>query len=193
MLLNETREELKRRGFKKPVLLLHPLGGWTKSDDVPLDVRMKQKRALLDSGALDPSSTILAIWPSPMFYAGPVEVMWHFTSRINAGIDYFIVGRDPAGVGHPEGEGSLYDPFHGQAVLEIAKPLFSKPVEVLPFRVAAYHKGEKQMKFFDPADAGSFEFISGSRMRQMARDGEPLPDGFMEPAGWEVLAAHYRA
>ena len=26
------------RGFNKPVLLLHPLGGWTKADDVPLKV-----------------------------------------------------------------------------------------------------------------------------------------------------------
>ena len=26
------------RGYKKPVLLLHPLGGWTKDDDVPLSV-----------------------------------------------------------------------------------------------------------------------------------------------------------
>lgn len=26
------------RGFRKPVLLLHPLGGWTKADDVPLKV-----------------------------------------------------------------------------------------------------------------------------------------------------------
>lgn len=26
------------RGYNNPVLLLHPLGGWTKSDDVPLKV-----------------------------------------------------------------------------------------------------------------------------------------------------------
>ena len=26
------------RGYKNPVLLLHPLGGWTKADDVPLKV-----------------------------------------------------------------------------------------------------------------------------------------------------------
>ena len=26
------------RGYRNPVLLLHPLGGWTKADDVPLKV-----------------------------------------------------------------------------------------------------------------------------------------------------------
>jgi len=36
-----------------------------------------------------------------------------------------------------------------------------------------------------------FEFISGSRMRQMAKDGETPPPGFMSPAGWEVLAEYY--
>lgn len=30
------------RGYKKPVLWLSPLGGWTKKSDVPLDVRVKQ-------------------------------------------------------------------------------------------------------------------------------------------------------
>ena len=26
------------RGYRNPVLLLHPLGGWTKADNVPLKV-----------------------------------------------------------------------------------------------------------------------------------------------------------
>lgn len=61
-------------GYKNPTLLLHPLGGWTKDDDVPLDVRMKQHAAILQDGVLDPKSTVVAIFPSPMMYAGPTEV-----------------------------------------------------------------------------------------------------------------------
>ena len=56
------------------MLLLHPLGGWTKADDVPLHVRIKQHHAVLEEGVLDPDSTVLAIFPSPMMYAGPTEV-----------------------------------------------------------------------------------------------------------------------
>jgi ATP sulfurylase len=51
------------------------LGGWTKEDDVPLPVRMKQHDAVLREGVLDPSSTVIAIFPSPMMYAGPTEVL----------------------------------------------------------------------------------------------------------------------
>lgn len=56
------------------MLLLHPLGGWTKDDDVPLPVRIQQHQAVLEEGVLDPASTLLAIFPSPMMYAGPTEV-----------------------------------------------------------------------------------------------------------------------
>jgi 3'-phosphoadenosine 5'-phosphosulfate synthase len=65
---------LEEKGFKKPVLLLHPLGGWTKDDDVPLLVRIQQHQAVLEEGVLDPQNTLLAIFPSPMQYAGPTEV-----------------------------------------------------------------------------------------------------------------------
>lgn len=68
------RRLLEERGFRKPVLLLHPLGGWTKDDDVPLATRMHQHQAVLEEGVLDPASTLLAIFPSPMMYAGPTEV-----------------------------------------------------------------------------------------------------------------------
>ena len=41
VLLKDTREQLLKLGYKNPILLLHPLGGWVKDDDVPLDTRMK--------------------------------------------------------------------------------------------------------------------------------------------------------
>lgn len=58
--------------------MLHPLGGWTKDDDVPLQTRILQHEAVLSEGVLDPHSTLLAIFPSPMMYAGPVEVNFDY-------------------------------------------------------------------------------------------------------------------
>ena len=41
LLLRDTREQLMKQGYKNPLLLLHPLGGWMKDDDVPLSYRMR--------------------------------------------------------------------------------------------------------------------------------------------------------
>ena len=192
MLLNSTRDMLIERGYKNPVLLLHPCGGWTKDDDVPLDIRMQQHQAIIDDNELNKDQTILAIWPSPMYYAGPSEVLWHVASRLNAGVEYFIVGRDPAGINHPEIDGeSLYDPFHGQKVLQLGKDLFHRSIEIMPFKVAAYNTKEKKMMFFNPAIKEEFEFISGSRMRQLARDGLDPPEGFMNQNGWKIMKDYY--
>jgi 3'-phosphoadenosine 5'-phosphosulfate synthase len=117
LLLKDTREQLLKQGFKNPILLLHPLGGWCKDDDVPLDTRMYQHQALLDDGTLNPEHTILAVWPSPMYYGGPTEVLWHASSRVGCGISHFITGRDPAGVKHPVENKDCYDVWHGQKLL----------------------------------------------------------------------------
>jgi 3'-phosphoadenosine 5'-phosphosulfate synthase len=167
LLLKDTREQLIRQGYRNPILLLHPLGGWCKDDDVPLNDRMKQHAALLTDGTLTPEHTILAVWPSPMYYGGPTEVMWHASSRVNCGITHFITGRDPAGVKHPEKDGvDLYDVWHGQKLLVHCKQMLNG-VEVLPFKVAAYNKKNSQMEFFGGPGCvkEDFEFISGSRMR----------------------------
>jgi 3'-phosphoadenosine 5'-phosphosulfate synthase len=42
LLLTDTRKQLMAKGYKNPILLLHPLGGWCKDDDVPLAPRMAQ-------------------------------------------------------------------------------------------------------------------------------------------------------
>ena len=93
-------------------------GGWTKDDDVPLDVRMRQHHAVLDEGILDPKSTVLAIFPSPMLYAGPTEVQWHAKARMATGANFYIVGRDPAGMPHPVTKKDLYDATHGSKVIK---------------------------------------------------------------------------
>ena len=77
-----SRRQLESRGYKRPVLLLHPLGGWTKDDDVPLAVRMEQHKAVLEEGLLDKDSTVIAIFPSPMMYAGPTEVKFEWCQSI---------------------------------------------------------------------------------------------------------------
>ncbi|CAG0917644.1 unnamed protein product [Notodromas monacha] len=191
LLMQDTREKLLARGFKKPVLLLHPLGGWTKDDDVPLPVRMRQHQAVLDSGVLNPETTLLAIFPSPMMYAGPTEVQWHAKARMATGATFYIVGRDPAGMAHPDPPArDLYEPTHGAKVLTMAPGLTQ--LEIIPFRVAAYDKRSHKMDFFDPTRPGDFDFISGTRMRSIARAGELPPDGFMDPNAWAVLAEFYK-
>ncbi|XP_060097239.1 bifunctional 3'-phosphoadenosine 5'-phosphosulfate synthase 2 isoform X1 [Heteronotia binoei] len=189
LLMQDTKRRLLERGYKHPVLLLHPLGGWTKDDDVPLEWRMKQHAAVLEEHVLDPKSTVVAIFPSPMLYAGPTEVQWHCRARMIAGANFYIVGRDPAGMPHPETKKDLYEPTQGGKVLSMAPGLTS--VEIIPFRVAAYNKLQKAMVFYDQDKHNEFDFISGTRMRKLAREGENPPDGFMALKAWKVLTEYY--
>ncbi|XP_043797249.1 bifunctional 3'-phosphoadenosine 5'-phosphosulfate synthase isoform X2 [Apis laboriosa] len=194
LLMQDTRRYLvEERGFKKPVLLLHPLGGWTKEDDVPLPVRINQHQSVLEEGVLH-EDTILAIFPSPMLYAGPTEVQWHAKARMMAGANFYIVGRDPAGLPHPDKsktpDGNLYDGTHGSRVLSIAPGL--QNLEIIPFRVAAYDNRIKKMAFYQPERSQDFSFISGTKMRNLAKSGENPPEGFMAPKAWQIIANYYK-
>ncbi|MFS7953330.1 putative sulfate adenylyltransferase [Helianthus anomalus] len=64
----------------------------------------------LKDGVLDPRTTIVSIFPSPMLYAGPTEVQWHAKVRINVGAYFYIMGHDLAGMGHPTERRGLYNP-----------------------------------------------------------------------------------
>lgn len=89
-----------------------------------------------------------------------------FRARLNAGANFYIVGRDPAGLPHPDIPGTdLYEATHGSRVLKMAPGLAG--LEIIPFRVAAYDKSVKKMAFFDPKRKEEFDFISGTKMRGM--------------------------
>eukprot|EP00605_Chrysophyceae_sp_TOSAG23-4_P002824 GSChrysophyteH1.ASY1.ANO1.3109.1 assembled CDS len=197
-------------GYKNPVLWLSPLGGWTKSDDVPLDVRVKQHEAVLDEKMLDPDTTVMAIWPAPMIYAGPTEVLFHAKSRRNAGATYFVAGRDPAGMkgssiaeAHPDDD--LYNGDHGRYVLTMSPG--QDPMNILPFAPVSYDKKDNTMKAKDTSRPDDFVDISGTKMRTLAKNGAKqcpkeipsdvveancVPPGFMVPTGWDVVCKYYQ-
>lgn len=113
-----------------------------------------------------------------------------------AGANFYIVGRDPAGVPHPAGgdaapDGNLYDATHGGRVLKMAPGLDA--LEIIPFRVAAYDLERRRMSFFEPSRKDRFDFISGTRMRGLAKTGADPPSGFMCPKAWKVLADYYQS
>uniref|UniRef100_A0AC35U364 APS kinase n=1 Tax=Rhabditophanes sp. KR3021 TaxID=114890 RepID=A0AC35U364_9BILA len=188
LLMKDTREKLLSTA-KNPMLLLHPLGGWTKDDDVLLHVRIEQHKAVIEEGILDKSWTVLAIFPSPMLYAGPTEVQWHAKARLAAGVNAYIVGRDPAGIAHPDTGDYLYDPSHGAKVLTMTPGLSN--LNVIPFKIAAYDTKAKAMSYFDSQRKDDFIFISGTKMRNYAKTGVEPPSGFMAPSAWNVLKDYY--
>ena len=65
-------------------------------------------------------------------------------------------------------------------------------LEIVPFRVAAYNKKKSAMDFYDPEKKDDFLFISGTKMRAMAKAGENPPDGFMSPKAWSVMVEYYQ-
>lgn len=207
-LMNNAREQLIEQGYKNPVLWLSPLGGWTKEDDVPLDVRVRQHEAILRDGMLDKESTVMAIWPSPMIYAGPREVQWHAKSRKNAGAGFFVVGRDPAGIKRSDGDkDDMYNGDHGRFVLHMAPGM--EDFKIMQFSKVYYDVTDHKMKPIDKSRKDDFLSISGSRMRKMAREGlrkcegdkipagweqKPtcVPQGFMVESGWDIMIDYYQ-
>jgi 3'-phosphoadenosine 5'-phosphosulfate synthase len=215
-LMKSAGQDLRKKGYKNPVLWLSPLGGWTKSDDVPLDVRVKQHEEVLNAGVshpggLDPATTVMAIWPAPMVYAGPTEVQFHAKSRRSAGASYFVVGRDPAGmkgslqaVAHPDDD--LYDGDHGRYVLQNSPGIGD--MKMLSFVKVMYDTADNVMKVPDETRMEDFISISGSKMRLLARNGAVpcsptniptdlveancVPSGFMVPRGWDIVVDYYR-
>ena len=75
-------------------LLVHPLLGVSRPDDVSADLRMRCYEALL-AGYYPAERTLLSVYPAILRYAGPREALLHAITRKNYGCSHFMVGSDP--------------------------------------------------------------------------------------------------
>ena len=187
--MHRAHEELCRMAQKEldaDGILVHMLLGKLKKGDIPAEVRNASIKKMVE--LYFPENTVMVSgYGFDMLYAGPREAVLHAIFRQNSGCSHLIVGRDHAGVG------DYYGAFDAQTIFD---KIPEGALQIGIFRgdhTVWCNKCEKVMMMRDcPHGKEDYLLLSGTRVREILANGEPLPPEFSRPEVAQILAEYYQ-
>ena len=199
-------EKLLRETGKKTGVILNPLVGQLKGDDVPADVRMQTYEALVAGRFLGQGDMDESLWKKHgqnlndqleligldmrMYYGGPREAVMHSIYRQNLGFSHFIVGRKHADAPYDD-KTPIWGDFDAQEIFKkLGGELAIKTVNV---GFAAYFAEIGRVGLVEDNQGKTQVTISGTKMRESLDKGEMPDDRVMRPSTAKVLATYYQS
>jgi sulfate adenylyltransferase len=197
-------ERLTGEGFFTGVVL-NPLMGELKGDDVPAAMRMRCYRELHDRGLLGQGDKDEALWARvgydltevfeligldiKMFYGGPSEAVMHGVYRQNYGFSDLVIGRKHADAPYEDGK-PIWGDFDAQQIFDaLPGELHIRPCKI---GFAAFYESLGRVDLEERHPNEKPYGISGTKVREQLRAGERPDPRIMRPEVADILIEAYR-
>ena len=197
-------ETLTRAGHFTGVVL-NPLVGELKGDDVPAVTRMRCYKKLHDDELLGQGDKDEALWNERgyditevfeligldirMFYGGPKEAVMHSIYRQNHGFSDIVIGRKHADAPYEDGS-PIWGDFDAHEIFDKLKgELHIQPCKI---GFAAFYESMGRVDLTERHSDEKPVSVSGTKVREQLRGGEHPDSRIMRPEIADILIEAYR-
>jgi sulfate adenylyltransferase len=199
-------ETILRANGKRTGVVLNPLVGQLKGDDVPAATRMETYEALVANRLLGDGDKDEALWSDNgqdlndnlklvgldmrMYYGGPAEAVMHAIYRQNLGFSHFIIGRKHADAPFDDGD-AIWGDFDAQEVFENLGGALS--IQTVNVGFAAYFEEIGRVGLMEENKENTSVFISGTKVRAQLVEGENPDPRIMRETTAAILVEYYKS